>query len=361
MNTHNWLLLFAAVAGAQPTIQVTPAVSKQVSRELRLPGEFAPYLRVDLFARINSFVEKVEVDRGSVVKEGQLLVLLAAPELVAQRVEAESKAQAAQSQRTEFEARLAAAQSTFERLKAAAATPGAVAGNELILAGKAAEAAQAALRSSEDSVKAAKAAVESLRELEAYLKVRAPFDGVITERLVHPGALVGQAGAGGTPMLRLEHNARLRLVVPVPEAAAAGIVRGARVRFTVPAYPGEVFAGVVARLAHSLDTKTRTMAVEADVNNADGRLAPGMYPQVLWPVRRPRASLLVPASAIVSTTERTFVIRVRDGRADWVDVARGAPAGELVEVFGPLSPGEEVVRRATDEIRDGTRLRPVNP
>ncbi len=358
MNIHNWfaLPLLTALAVAQAPVQVVPVISRQVSRELRLPGEFAPYLRVDLFARVDSFVEKVEVDRGSVVKEGQLLAVLSAPELVAQRAEAESKTQAAESQRTEADAKLIAAQSTFERLKAAAATPGAVAGNELILAGKAVDAAKAALGASEDSIKAAKAAVESLRELESYLRVRAPFDGLITERLVHPGALVGPSGAGGLPLLRLEQTSRLRLVVPVPEAATGGIVRGARVEFTVSAYPGETFSGVVARIAHSLDTKTRTMAVEADVNNAAGRLAPGMYPQVVWPVRRPRASLLVPASAVVTTTERTFVIRVREGKAEWVDVTRGAPAGELVEVFGPLTPGEEVVRRASDEIRDGARL-----
>jgi len=77
---------------------------------------------------------------------------------------------------------------------------------------------------------------------------------------------------------------------------------------------------------------------------------------VQWPVRRPHPSLLVPPTAVVTTTERVFVIRVRDGRAEWVNVTRGAPAGDLVEVFGPLKAGEQVVRRATDEIRDGAAL-----
>ena len=351
------LLLAAAALGAGQTVEIATVVGKQVQRELRLPGEFMPYLKVDLYARVSGFVEHVEVDRGSVVKRGQLLVLLSAPELTAQRAEAEAKTQAAESQRVQAEAKLVAAESTYDRLKAAAATPGAVAENELIQAGKAVDAARALVRAGANAVAATHAAVESLRDLESYLRVTAPFDGVVTERLVHPGALAGPAAGGAVlPLLRLEQNSRLRLVVAVPEASVSGIVRGARVRFTVPAHPGETLSGTVARVAQTVDPKTRTMAVEADVNNAGGRLAPGMYPEVLWPVRRARASLLVPPSSVATTTERSFVIRVTNGRAEYVDVTRGAPADGLVEVFGALSPGDRIVRRATDEIREGTAL-----
>jgi multidrug efflux pump subunit AcrA (membrane-fusion protein) len=126
------------------------------------------------------------------------------------------------------------------------------------------------------------------------------------------------------------------------------------VSFTAPAYPGETFAGTIARVSHSMDEKTRSMAVELDVSNANSRLAPGMYPTVTWPVRPQRPSLLVPASSIVTTTERTFVVRVRDGKAQWVNVAKGAPAGDLVPVIGPLQPGDMILKRASDEIRDGS-------
>jgi membrane fusion protein, multidrug efflux system len=347
------VLLFAAALSAQQPVEVATVVSKIVERKVRLPGEFLPHLKVDLGARVNGFVEKVEVDRGSVVKEGQLLVLLSAPELAAQRAEAEAKAQAVESQRAEAQARLVAAESTFERLKAASATPGAVARNEVIQAEKAVEAARALVLAQANSVKAAQAAIEALRALESYLKLKAPFDGVVTDRFVHPGALAGPAAG---PLLRLEQNTRLRLVVAVPEADAAGIVPGARVAFHVPAFPGESFWGVVARIAHSVDPKTRSMAVEMDVANPDLRLAPGMYSDVEWPVRRPRPSLLVPASSVVTTTERTFVVRVNNGRAEWVNVSRGVTLGDSVEVFGPLSAGDEVVRRASDEIREGTPL-----
>jgi RND family efflux transporter MFP subunit len=350
--------LAASALGAQTAVEVVPVAAKQVDRKLRLPGEFAPYEKVDLYARVNGFVERVDVDRGSVVKQGQLLVLLSAPEMTAQRAEAEAKAQTIESQRAEAEAKLVAAESTFDRMKEASATPGAVAGNELIQAAKTVDAARALLRAQVSAADAAKASVQAIRDLEAYLNVTAPFPGVITERLVHPGALVGPAaGSAAQPMLRLEQSSRLRLVVAVPEANVGGIVKGARVSFTVPAYPGEVFSGTVARIAQSVDTKTRTMAVEVDVNNASGRLAPGMYPEVQWPVRGRRASLFVPPSSVVTTTERTFVIRVNDGRAEWVDVTRGAPAGDLIEVFGPLNPGDPIVRRATDEIREGVEVR----
>jgi RND family efflux transporter MFP subunit len=347
------LLVSSLAVPAQQAVETVPVISKRVERTLRLPGELLPFERVDLHARVTAFVEKVDVDRGSVVQPGQLLISLAAPELRAQRAEAEAKAVALESQRAEAQAKLVAAQSTYEHLRAAAATPGVVAGNELVLAQQAVDAARAVLQAHQSSIQAARAAVQALRELESYLRVTAPIHGVITERLVHPGALVGPAS---TPLLRVEQIWRLRLVVAVPESEVAGILGGARVSFTTAAWPGQSFSGVVARIAHSLDSKTRTMAVELDVSNPGGQLAPGMYPEVSWPVRRMRPSLLVPPSSIVTTTESSFVIRVRDGRAEYVDVKRGPTVGELVEVFGALLPGDTIVRRGSDEIREGTRL-----
>jgi RND family efflux transporter MFP subunit len=181
---------------------------------------------------------------------------------------------------------------------------------------------------------------------------------VVTERNVHPGALVGpNSGAGVNPILRVVNRSRLRLVVPVPDAYLAGVTEGVEMPFTVPAYPGETFSGKVARIAQAVDVKTRTMAVEMDVQNADGRLSPGSFCQVRWPVRRRGPSLFVPAGSVASTTGRTFVIRVRNGRTDWVDVKTGLSAGPLVEVFGDLRAGDEVAARGTDEIRAGTEVR----
>jgi membrane fusion protein, multidrug efflux system len=350
--------LIASSAVAQARVEVVPVVLKPVERQVKLPGEFQPYLAVPIYAKVSGFVQKTNVDRGSVVKQGQSLATLEAPEMQAQIVEAESKAQALELQRAEAEAKLAAAQGTYDRLKAASATPGVVAENDVQVAQKTAEAAQALVRSYENSIKAAQAQVRAVRDLGQYLLIRAPFDGIIVERNVNPGALVGP-GSGATPLFRLHQVSRLRLVVAVPEAVVGGIVKGARVPFTVPAYPGETFYGVINLAAHDLDPKTRTMPVELDVKNTDLRLAAGMYSEVSWPVRRPQASLLVPPTSVVTTTERTFVIRVKDGAAEWVNVGRGARVGDLIEVFGPLKEGDQVVRRGSDEIREGSRIQIV--
>src|SRR6059036_486739 len=355
LSIASTVVLLATTVAAQAPVEVVRVTSKAVERQVKLPGEFQPYLAVPIYAKLSGFVKRVAVDRGSSVKQGQVLVILEAPEMQAQIVEAQSKAQALGLQRAEAEAKLAAAQSTYDRLKAAAATPGVVAENDVVVAQKTAEAAQALVRSYADSIKAAEAQVQAVKDLEQYLTLKAPFDGIITERNVHPGALVGP-GTGATPLLRLHQVSRLRLVVAVPEALVGAMVKGARVPFTVPAYPGETFHGVLSLIAHDLDEKTRTMPVELDVRNADLRLGAGMYPEVQWPVRRPQPSLPVPPTSIATTTERTFVIRVNNGVAQWVNVSRGARVGDLVEVFGALKDGDTIVRRGTDEIREGSKV-----
>jgi RND family efflux transporter MFP subunit len=313
-----------------PTVEVVRVTSDRLDTTAKLPGELAPYEMVALYPRVNGFVEQIGVDRGSVVRRGQLLARLSAPELASQRAEAESK--------------LEAARSTFERMKAASDTPGAVAKHDL-------EVADAA-------VKADQARVESLKTLESYLSVRAPFDGVITERNVHPGALVGPpAGANAAPMLRMESVGHLRLTVAVPETDVGAIADGAKAEFVVRTWPGQRFGGVIKRVAHALDTKTRTMPVELDVENVQNKLAAGMYAEVFWPIRREAPSLFVPPTAIVQTTEKTFVDRVRDGAVEQVAVQRGTSLKDRVEVFGALQAGDTVLRRGSEELKDGAKVK----
>ena len=253
----------------------------------------------------------------------------------------------------------------------ASATPGVVAENDVDIAkenvvGDMARirlleenerAAQAVVRSQMENRQAAQSAARSVRDIESYLRINAPFVGVVTERNVDPGSLAGPSGGPTSPpMLRLLQISRLRLVVPVPEADVAGMSSGARVNFTVPAYPAETFGGVLVRISHALDEKTRTMPVELDVINDSGRLAPGMFPEVLWPTKRPKPSLFVPATAVATTTERTFVIRIRNGVTEWVDVKRGVLSGDMVEVFGDLAENDLVAVRGTDELRPATRV-----
>jgi RND family efflux transporter MFP subunit len=319
----------ASAAPATPIVEAFKVVSRPLDTIAHLEGELSPYEGVAIFARAAGFVSDVRVDRGSIVKTGQVLVTVVAPELRAQRAEAQAKWQGDKA--------------TFDRLKTAAQTPGAVAENEV-------QTAQALVQADE-------ARLDALRATEQYLTVVAPFDGVITERNVHPGALVGPQGAGSsTPMLKLEKVSTLRLTVPVPESLTGAIAMGASATFTVRAYPGVKFTARVARIAESIDVKTRSMPVELDVDNTDGRLAPGMFAEVQWPVKRATPSLFVPPAAIVQSTEKTFAARIRDGVVEQVPVQRGPAQGDLVEVFGGLQEGDTVARRGTEELRPGMHV-----
>jgi membrane fusion protein, multidrug efflux system len=317
-----------------PTVDVVEVVVKPLDTTTHLEGELSPYESVVLFARTPGFVSAVPVDRGTRVKKGQLLVHIVAPEVGAQRAEAQAK--------------LLADKGTAQRLESAAKTPGAVSQNEL-------ELAQAAVHADE-------ARVSAVSTLEQYLTITAPFDGIITERNVHPGALVGPQGAGSAaPMLKLEEVSKLRLTVAVPESLSGAIAEGSPASFSVRAYPGASFTGTVSRVAHSVDTRTRSMPVELDVDNADGRLAPGMFADVKWRVKREAPSVFVPSTSVVQSTERTFVVRIKDGVADPVPVSRGTAEGDLVEVFGALAAGDTVALRGNEELKQGTRVVAKSP
>lgn len=311
-----------------PKVELAEVVSQLLDRKVPLQGELLPYEAVDLHARLPAFVDSVLVDRGSQVKRGQLLVQLAAPELLAQRTEAQAK--------------LAGDRSTVERLELAAKTPGVVAGHEV-------ELARAAQQGDE-------ARVRALRVEEGYLQLTAPFDGVVTDRWVHPGALVGPSAPA---LLRVVQVARLRLAVAVTEIETGTIAEGAIAEFRVRAWPGQIFRGTIRRVAREVGEHTRTMPVELDVDNRDGRLAPGMFAEVLWPSRRAEPSLFVPASSVVQTPEMLFVDRVRDGAIERVAIERGASLPGKQEVFGALRGGDEVLLRGSEVLADGARVQPL--
>lgn len=349
----------ASTGAAQASsVDVVKVISQTLKITFHLPSELVPYEVVSVYPKVTGFVKTIKVDRGSRVRAGELIAQLEAPELIAQRAEGQAKLQGAESQLVAAEAKLASDQSTYDKLKAAAVTPGVVAKNDLIVAEKSAQADAAQVKAAQDNVGAAKQSLQSITEIEGYLQVRAPFDGVVTERNVHPGALVGPAGGPGAavPMVKVQTLARLRLIVPVPENYVADIPEGTEVNFAVPAYPGQTFTGTVARVSHAVDEKTRTMPVELDVMNPSRRLAPGTFTDVLWPVERRQPTLFVPSSAVASTLERIFVVRIKNGQAEWVDVKTGETSGSLTEVFGDLHAGDTVALHGTDEIRPGSSV-----
>ena len=348
------------VAQTLPQVDVVAVRSKRLDATVSLPAELAPYESVDLYAKESGFVKSIPVDRGSRVKQGELIAELEAPELVARHAQAEAAYQSAQSQLASAKAKLASDQATYQRMAAAAKMPGVVSGNDLDIAQKAAQADEANVAALQQDVDGAQDGVRASAQLESYLRITAPFDGQITARYVHPGALVGPAGApgGAAPIVHLETLNRHRLVVPVPENDVAGVPEGAMVGFTVPSFPGRTFRAPIAGISHEVDTKTRTMPVELDVRDPRGELVPGTYCQVEWPVHRTYPTLVVPTTAVASDLERNFVIRVRNNRTEWVDVRTGVTTPDGIEVFGDLHEGDTVAARGTDQLRAGVQVSP---
>ena len=343
---------------AAAAVETVAVVSQRLNTTVSLPAQLLPYETVDVYPRVTGFIETIRVDRGSRVRKGDLLVRLSAPELVAQRAQAEAGLRGAESQLVSAQAKLASDQGTYLHLASAAKTPGVVAENDLLVANQTAAADKGAVAAAESNVKAARETLRSISQIESYLAIDAPFNGVVTTRNLHPGALVGPTSgqAGAMPIVQLVDTDRLRLIVPVPEAEAGEMKNGQAVAYSVPAYPAQVFHAPIARISHDVDTRTRTMPVELDVRNANGRLSPGSFATVMWPVRRTYATLFVPLTAVTSDQQHTFVIRVRDGKAEWVTVQTGQAVNGNTEVFGDLHPRDQVVKTASDSIRNGQEV-----
>jgi RND family efflux transporter MFP subunit len=339
-------------------VEVTAVKAQKLNTTERLPAELLPYETVEIYAKETGFLKSIQVDRGSKVKQGELIAELEAPELVAQRAQANAAYQSSQSQLAAAQAKLAADQATFEHMSSAAKVPGVVAANDLDIAEKTVQSDQANVAALQKTAQAAQENLKAVTQLESYLNIAAPFDGQVTTRYVHPGALVGPAGGPGamTPIVRIETTTRHRLVVPVPENDVAGVPEGTMVRFSVPSFPGREFRAPIERISHDVDVKTRTMPVELDVKDPHAELVPGIFCEVDWPIRRTYPTLFVPASAVASDLQRTFVIRVRNNRTEWVDVTTGARSNNLIEVFGDLKEGDEVATRGSDQLRAGTQV-----
>ena len=341
------------------TVEVVPVASQKLATVFTLPAQLVPFVTVDIYPRVTGFMDMIRVDRGSRVHKGELIIRLSAPELVAQRAQAESALRAAESQLTSAQAKLTSDKGTYLHMASAAKTPGVVAENDVMVAGQTVSADQGQVQSAESNVAAARDALRSVTQLESYLNIYAPFDGIVTTRNLHPGALVGPAsGPSGTmPIVQIVDTGHLRLVVPVPEAYVGEMQVGQQVAFTVPAYPGQTFHAPIARISHDVELNTRTMPVELDVHSTDGRLSPGSFSSVQWPVHRAAPTMFVPVTAVTNDQQRTFVERVRDGKAEWVDVVTGLGVSGNIEVFGDLKPGDEVIRNATDAIRPGQQVK----
>jgi membrane fusion protein, multidrug efflux system len=371
-------------------LPVVKVQSKILDRIDQLPGEIEAYQDVAIYPKVPGFIKWIGIDRGSIVKKNQLMVGLIAPELFAQRNEAFARTEAVNGQLHEAESRLSSSKAqvleinaklfgdndTYTRTKEASLVPGVVSPNEVVVLGKIVDADRQKLLSWEENVKAAENAVRSLKnsvksqtqatknyqDISDYLTIAAPFDGYITERNMHVGSFVGPLGKGAyPPIVRIQQLNLLRIVTPVPEIDTSGVIPGAEVQFTVSTHPGERFTGKVARLGNYLDQKTRTMPVELNYWNHDNRVLPGMFCEVFWPTKRQHKTFFVPLTAVETTsTIETFVCRVnKQNKIEWVKVKRGEMMGNMVEVFGDVKDGDVVALHGSDELKQGTEVKPV--
>jgi len=346
-------LLFCSCSGGsedpnqgKPTAQaphymLATAQKSPVSELLKLPAQLAAYQEVDIFPKVNGYVQTVLVDIGSHVKKGQVLMKLEAPELEQAVVQARERYARAKSDYT-------IDRDNYQRLNEASQTPGAISPLDLATA-KGKTDADSALANAE------KANWQMQETMMGYLTVTAPFNGVITQRNVHPGALVSAESKDSRPMLELKEIDHLRLQVDIPENAVAGLQKdNDSVSFTLASFPGVVRKGHISRTSMNINAQYRSERIELDVYNPDGALAPGMYADVIFDAQGTPNALSVPITAVVTSTERKYVLAVRAGKAVKVDVKTANESGGRIEVVGGLKPGEQVISNADDEIREGT-------
>jgi membrane fusion protein (multidrug efflux system) len=314
----------------------------RLSTNFNTPGELIAFQQVDLYAKENSFVKKLFVDVGSEVKEGQLLVTMEAPELTTQLASALSRVKSQ-------EAIYIASKSNYDRLIETSKTPGTIGQNDI-------DQADARQKSDMAQWDAAKSAYNTVAETLKYLEIRAPFSGIITARNVNPGAYVGPSGKGSElPLFTLQEQKHLRLVVSVPEAFTGFLSNKDQVKFSVRALPNQHFTAKVNRMAGALDNRLRSERIEMDVYSDGKKLLPGMVAEVDLPMPSQDSTFVVPASAIVNSTERVFVIKVdSDHKAQWVDVKVGRSEGGKTEIYGDLRSGDQLVKVASEERRNGS-------
>jgi RND family efflux transporter MFP subunit len=329
-------------APAEPHYALAIAEKQPVRQVYKLPAQLAAYQEVSIFPKVNGYVKSVQVDIGSHISAGQLLMILEDPELEQAAVQAREKYYQTVSSYT-------ISRENYERLKQAARTPGAISPMDLATARSKTE-ADSALSNAE------KATWQQQQVMLGYLRVTAPFKGVITQRNVHPGALVS-AESKDKPMLELKEIDHLRLQVSIPENMAGTLRGNDTISFYLSSFPGKRFIGHIARKAMNINQQYRSEPVELDVYNPDERLSPGMYADVLFDSKGNPNALAVPKTAVVTSTERKYVIVIRDGKTAKVDVTTGNEGSGRVEVLGDLKPGESVVANADDEIKEGIALK----
>lgn len=329
------------------TVNVVEPKSGAALEEIVLPGNTQAFSDTPIYARTNGYLKRWYVDIGAHVKQGQLLAEIETPEIDQQLEQARADLQTA-------EANEQLAQITATRWQNLLKTDS-VSKQETDQAVKDLSAKQA-------TVESMTANVHRLEQLQSFERIYAPFSGVITARNTDIGALIN-AGAGGMPQ-ELFHMAavnRLRIYVAVPEVDSEAAQNGAKAALSLDEYPGETFQGTIVRNSDAIDLNSRTLNVEVDIDNRDGRIRPGAYVFVHLKIPEKStgatASLTIPANTLLFRSEGLRVGVVRGDRAELVPITIGRDYGSTVEVISGLKPTDQVIVNPSDSLTTGTPVR----
>lgn len=220
--------------------------------------------------------------------------------------------------------------------------------------------ASAQIEVARKQAQSARSALATASSLQAYTRVVAPFDGVVTERISDPGSFVQSAGANQASargLVRLVRDRSLRVMIPVPEVDIPMIRRGQAAEIIADAYPKKPFHGTVTRFASAVDARSRTMLTEVDIPNPDGRLRPGMYARVRLTLAIHQGALSIPSEAIMGPEDKRFVYVVKDGHAHRTPVTVGIDDGKTAQITSGIREGDPVVVVGRDTLIDGAAVK----
>ncbi len=339
-----------------PTVAVTHPTREDLSRGVTLTAEFRPYQEVEIHAKVAGYVQQINVDVGDHVKTGDVLAVLEIPELEEDLQKAEAAVLTAGQEVKSAEATFEETDQVLNRLQAAGKeAPGLIAQQDLDTAAARDRANEANLQAAKQRVAEAQANADRLRTLLSYSKITAPFDGVVTKRYADTGALI-QAGTASTtqsmPLICLAELKRLRLDFPVPESAVADIQVGNSVEVSVVSL-GQTFSAKVSRFAQKVDSSTRTMLTEADVDNADFRFTPGMYATVRLTLADKKDALAIPIQCVSSGDHPTVFVLNNDHKVEERPVTIGLETSSMAEILSGLSDKDLIVMGSRSSIQLG--------
>jgi len=319
------------------TYATAPVKRMNPEYEISVPAELKPYEQVAVYAKVTGFVKRLYVDRGDWVRKGQLLAVLEAPEMEQQYLVDKSTEQKVYSD-------YLFAKQAYERLVDASKTQGAVADMEL-------DRAKSAMESARSAYAASKAGTAGAAQLRQYLRITAPFDGVVTERNVSVGALTGTGSPA--PLLMVAQGNRLRLTLSLPEKHATSVRQGMHAAFTVSSQPGKTFDAVLSRTSGLLNQKDRSLTLEFDVNNPLSELRGGDYAQVILKLQRKSSTNWVPNKSVLRTQSGTYIMTLNDHEIKRISIKEGIQLDSLTEVFGPVSALDQILLKPSEEIQVG--------